>query len=308
MAKWTYKKGENLGFQGGLEKGEPISLKQYMGQVAYGISEPTLLKMSASMMDKYENETDPIKKEKLRIQLAKSEDTSANGNSVLPHGIVLSRKAAQNLVDFIYSIDGQTGAYIAGGPCVCQKAYKKLPEGVDDYEIKDLTLYYGADVSLTQNWGHTRLSKEKAKEILADMASKGYVHNVLYILGKASGAFVLCNCDGEVCAVTRATRLLGPGINCEKGPEVVKFDPNKCLGPEKCGNCVKSCVFGVNKVVDGKISYDADKCMGCEVCVEKCEGGARVLEEWKEYPMDHIISRDLALAGKYGYAPLAVED
>ena len=85
-------------------------------------------------------------------------------------------------------------------------------------EIKDLTLYYGADIYENLPLGHHPVTKEEAKEILADMHKKGYVHNVLYMFGKKSGAFVMCNCDREVCAVVKGTRILGPGINCEKRP------------------------------------------------------------------------------------------
>ena len=139
-----------------------------------------------------------------------------------------------------------------------------------------------------------------AKEILADMHKKGYVHNVLYMFGKKSGAFVMCNCDREVCAVVKGTRILGPGINCEKGPEVIKRDRSKCLGAQECGMCVKRCPFGANKIKDGMVIFDKEKCMGCELCVATCKGCARELEERKDYGYDEVMHRELLLAGKYG--------
>jgi ferredoxin len=144
------------------------------------------------------------------------------------------------------------------------------------------------------------VTKEEAKEILADMHKKGYVHNVLYMFGKKSGAFVMCNCDREVCAVVKGTRILGPGINCEKGPEVIKRDRSKCLGAQECGMCVKRCPFGANKIKDGMVIFDKEKCMGCELCVATCKGCARELEERKDYGYDEVMHRELLLAGKYG--------
>ena len=234
------------------------------------------------------------------MYVKKMENTSKTGNYFLPHGIILSQKAAENVIDFVYTVEVGAGAHVSAGPCICEVALKKYPEGVTEPEIKDLTLYYGADIYENLPLGHHPVTKEEAKEILADMHKKGYVHNVLYMFGKKSGAFVMCNCDREVCAVVKGTRILGPGINCEKGPEVIKRDRSKCLGAQECGMCVKRCPFGANKIKDGMVIFDKEKCMGCELCVATCKGCARELEERKDYGYDEVMHRELLLAGKYG--------
>lgn len=207
MALLNYKKGKTVSFQGKGEKAKPVSLAQYIMHYAYGASEPTILKTGDILMRGYEGATTEEKREFYKKLMAKMENTSKTGNYFLPHGIILSQKAAENVIDFVYTVEVGAGAHVSAGPCICEVALKKYPEGVTEPEIKDLTLYYGADIYENLPLGHHPVTKEEAKEILADMHKKGYVHNVLYMFGKKSGAFVMCNCDREVCAVVKGTRM-----------------------------------------------------------------------------------------------------
>jgi ferredoxin len=47
----------------------------------------------------------------------------------------------------------------------------------------------------------------------------------------------------------------------------VLHDEAKC---KKCGICSSICQFGAVILNDGTWSYDKNKCMGCELCVEHC--------------------------------------
>ncbi len=308
MAFLNYQKNKSVAFQGKDVDAMPVSLAQYILHYVYGANEPKILKMGERMMSAYEKAENPRAKELLKELVRAGENTSKSGNYFLPHGIILSRKAAENVIDFIYTVEGYNGAHVAAGPCICELALKKYPEGVSEPEIKDLTLYYGADIYENLPLGHHPVTAQEAKDILNEMHEKGYVHNVLYMFGKKSGAFVMCNCDDEICAVVKGTRVLGPGVNCEKGPEVVKRDKTKCLGAEACGMCVKRCPFGANKIRDGQIVHDREKCMGCELCVTTCKGHARTLEEREDYAFDEVMHRELLLAGKYGRPELETPD
>ncbi len=301
--------GKNSGtYQGPNDKPMPVSLLQYIVHYAYGVNEPTILRMSAAMLDEYEGTPEGLRRKVLEKVIRTAQNTSETGNKLIPHGIVLGRKATANLIDFVYHVEGYRGARMAVGPCICQVASHKLPEGVEEMEWKDLTLFYGADIYKDLPLGHKEVNAEEAKEIFEKMHEKGYVHNAFYLFGKRSGLFVLCNCDKDLCQTVRGTRLLGPGLTSEKGPEITKRDASKCLGPEECGMCVKRCPYGANKIVDGQIVFNRDKCMGCEVCVTTCKGHARELEERKDYGFDHILNRSLVLAGKYGRPEMEIEE
>ena len=79
-----------------------VSMLQYIAHYAYGANEQTILKLGALAMNQYEK-SDSLAKKKLILEFMKKlGNTSSNGNSFLPHGIVLSRNAAFNVLDFVY--------------------------------------------------------------------------------------------------------------------------------------------------------------------------------------------------------------
>ena len=101
MALLNYKKGKTVSFQGKGEKAKPVSLAQYIMHYAYGASEPTILKTGDISMRGYEGATTEEKREFYKKLMAKMENTSKTGNYFLPHGIILSQKAAENVIDFV---------------------------------------------------------------------------------------------------------------------------------------------------------------------------------------------------------------
>ena len=58
---------------------------------------------------------------------------------------------------------------------------------------------------------------------------------------------------------------------------IVTVDAQKCEG---CEECVDICPMDVFEMEDGKsVPANADACEGCESCVETCEPGAITVEE-----------------------------
>lgn len=312
MNPLNYRGKQSGTFQGHDGEPLPVGIVQYVLHYAYGVSEPMIMRLSATVLAEYRSADSETKKKLLAGILRTLENTSAQGmNSFMPHGIVLSRQAAANVIDFVYYVEGFRGGRLAAGPCICQVANKRYPPGVTEPEIKDITLYYASDIYTNLPLGHKSVTAEEAKEIMEDMHQKGYLHHVFYMFSKRSGAFVMCNCDKDICTPVSATRVLGAGLNSSPGPEICLRDATKCLGPEECGMCIKRCPFDANRIADGKIFHDRTKCMGCELCVTTCKGNARKLEERKDYKLDHVMNRSLLLAGKYGrpaLKPLSPDD
>ena len=52
----------------------------------------------------------------------------------------------------------------------------------------------------------------------------------------------------------------------------MNIDSDKCIG---CGDCVKSCAYGVLEVIDN-IAYpvEIENCKGCKDCSQICKAGA----------------------------------
>jgi NAD-dependent dihydropyrimidine dehydrogenase PreA subunit len=300
MSHFHYIKGERPQFLGHDHKSESVSFFRYLLHYIYGANEPALIRQASQICDGIEaakTQEERQKKVNQFITLSSSKLTRS-----LPHALTVSHNAAKNVMDFAYNVEGPRGARIAVGPCVCQVAQKKYPNGVTEPEIKDITLFYGADIYNDLGAGYREITADEAKQILDDCHKKGYIHQALYCYNSGAGLFVMCNCDDQACGVIRGYNLTGSGV--QKGPEVCSRDETKCLGVEKCGKCVERCRFHVNTIIDDKVVFDPSKCMGCEVCVATCKGNARSMIEREDYEYEQIMSKKLLLAGRYGYEEL----
>jgi len=57
----------------------------------------------------------------------------------------------------------------------------------------------------------------------------------------------------------------------------VEVDADKCIG---CEECVEVCPVDVYEMEDGKsVPVNADECLGCESCLEVCEQDAITVTE-----------------------------
>lgn len=278
----------------------PVSLAQYVVHYLYGANEQLMLKPASAMIKAYEKFNAKPIKEMIKWSILGVE-ASPPGQAI-PHGIILGRKAAKNVIDFVYYVEGSRGARLAVGPCICQLAAGKNPKGGTEAEKKDITLLYAADIYLDLGLDYREINNVEANEILEEMHKEGYIHNIAYMFGATKGTFVMCNCDNEICSLIKAARLFGK--EGAPGPEICERDETKCLGKEKCGKCIERCPFSTSIADGDKIIYDSNKCFGCELCVTTCEGKARKLVERMDYKYDSIMSKKLLLAGQYGYDEL----
>jgi NAD-dependent dihydropyrimidine dehydrogenase PreA subunit len=263
-----------------LKKVGPI---QYAVHWLYGVSEPVILRIVDYILSvRFLTETVIGKKILYGIAAA---------SWFFPHGIVVSTRATERMVDFIEHSEGPKGARIAVGPCVCQMALKRWQEPCK----KDMVLLYGADIYYHLNMGYELISAERAKEILRECDAAGLVHAVEFCLRSGKWVFVICNCDDKICAPTRV--FLHTGRMLFPGPEIVGHQKKRCIGREKCGKCMERCIFGVNSAGgDGKVVVDYKKCMGCSLCVPTCLGTARTMVKRDDYRHEHQVPAELLLA------------
>lgn len=211
---------------------------------------------------------------------------------LFPYGIIVSTEAAMRLVDHIDATEGPKGARFAVGPCVCQRALGRRKEPY----CKDLVLLYGADIYLHMLIGYKTIAAEEVKEILKNCRDKGLVHSIDFCMQSGKWTFVICNCDKDICVLTRTYLITGKFIY--PGPEIVAREQARCMSPDACGACVQSCIFGANSVVGGEVVVDYRRCMGCGQCVRVCRGKARTLQKRPVYSHDDIIPAEILL-GKH---------
>ena len=216
----------------------------------------------------------------------------------LPHGIVVPTQSAINLVRYIDSLKGEEDTpKLAVGPCVCQAALNRWKEP----SCKDIVVLYGAEIYLHLNRGYRIIDADEAIAILELCRDAGLVHSLDFCMQSGKWHFVICNCDKEICVLTRTFLLTGKMLYA--GPLIVKHDQQQCLGPEACGNCVNICMFGANSIKDGSIHVEGNKCYGCGQCVRVCKGNAREMVRRAKYPQERIIPSEVLLKDMLKQSP-----
>ncbi|MDO4519775.1 MAG: 4Fe-4S binding protein [Eubacteriales bacterium] len=108
------------------------------------------------------------------------------------------------------------------------------------------------------------VSKEKAKQIMTDADKAGLIHT-----WNPSG---FCNCCGDCCYLFRAQQVRQSQKFWPKQNYEIRYDAEKCVG---CGLCVKRCHFQVfTKTEDKKVALDLSGCVGCGLCANTCPKSA----------------------------------
>ncbi|MBP7735888.1 MAG: hypothetical protein KA369_07940 [Spirochaetes bacterium] len=213
----------------------------------------------------------------------------ATASHYLPHGVVITTKAAERFMDYIETVEGPAGARIAVGPCVCQRSLNRWNEP----SCKDIVILYGAEIYRHLNLGYRVITAAEAKNIVRQCRDAGLVHSIDFCMQTGKWAFVLCNCDSKICVLTRTFILTGKFIYA--GPEIVALKADKCLGEKKCGHCIRVCMFGVNSSTGTKPSVAFDRCLGCGQCSRVCKGKARSMSPRFDYGHERVVPAEILL-------------
>ncbi len=191
------------------------------------------------------------------------------------NGEVLTAGEAKEMIDSI--IKG--GYTVAVGTCPCRRARNELSDEVPNNT--DMVFGRWAEGYIENYPGlYHEVTREEARELIDEFDRLGFLHQVYGFLKKEGVAFVVCNCDQEVCIPLNAQKLRG-FQSFRKGRALASVDREACLGLEECGVCVSRCPFDARLSGGPSGAVDTDKCFGCGVCVVSCKGNATSLERKK---------------------------
>ncbi|MCF8032407.1 MAG: FAD-dependent oxidoreductase [Desulfarculaceae bacterium] len=91
-------------------------------------------------------------------------------------------------------------------------------------------------------------------------------------------------------AAGRALTVLAKNL-IRVGGVVATVDPNKC---SVCLTCVRTCPYGVPKIVDGAAKIEVAQCYGCGACAAECPGKAITLQHFTDA---QILAKEKAAMG-----------
>jgi ferredoxin len=159
--------------------------------------------------------------------------------------------------------------------CICRVQQKLIGKGCD--RPIENCLSFAPVEGAYDHGGVTRpITVEDAFRILREAQEAGLV----YTSGNyRDGNHYICTCCTCCCGVLRGVAEVGMPTAVARSDFYNVVDAELCIG---CGDCVERCQFGALSVPDDLCTVDYARCVGCGLCVTVCPVEALHLERRPE--------------------------
>ncbi len=159
-------------------------------------------------------------------------------------------------------------------PCICRKEQGMVGHGCD--KPLETCLMLGTNAVFYEENGIGRsISQEEALEIL----NKGIEAGLVLQPSNSQKPFVICMCCGCCCMVLKNLNKMDEPAKIACTHYYVAVAEDECTN---CGNCEDICQMGAIKVGDRSAKVNLARCIGCGLCITRCESDAITLVEKEE--------------------------
>jgi ferredoxin len=171
-------------------------------------------------------------------------------------------------------IRGQEKILVA--PCICRKEHQMKGGGCGKLLEACLVFGWGADYYERNGLGR-RISQDEALAIMAKAEEEGLVAQP----SNAQEIVNICLCCGDCCHALENLKSHPAPARIVVSPFLARLDSEACVG---CEVCVERCQMGALTMDGDKAVLNAERCIGCGLCVSTCAGDALSLERKPEQP------------------------
>jgi ferredoxin len=151
--------------------------------------------------------------------------------------------------------------------CICRKQKDLIGEACE-HPIDVCMIFSRRPGTFDESTTIRALSKEEALGVLSRAAEAGLVHTVG---NQKRGIYYICNCCSCSCAILRGVAEYGIMSSTAPSSYQARVVEDACVG---CELCVERCQFGALSVEDGLCRVDERRCFGCGQCILACEDEA----------------------------------
>lgn len=165
-------------------------------------------------------------------------------------------------------------------PCICRKERSLLGEGCD--KPLESCLIFGRGVDYYRKNGIGRnIDQQEALSILREADKAGLVLQP----SNSKKIVNICCCCGCCCVVLRTIKRHPRPASMVSSPFAATADSDKCIG---CGVCVKRCQTEALRLENDKVVLDVERCIGCGLCVSTCPSGSLTLVRKPESELSEV--------------------
>jgi electron transport complex protein RnfB len=163
--------------------------------------------------------------------------------------------------------------------CICRVQQRLVGAGCDHPVENCLNL--APMEGAFQNSETTRpITKDEALQILIEAEEAGLVHSTG---NYRADSFYICNCCSCCCAILRGVAEFEVPAAVARSSFRAVVDAEACIG---CGDCLERCQFGALSLPEEICMVDISRCVGCGLCATTCPADALRLEA---RPEDEVV-------------------
>jgi Fe-S-cluster-containing hydrogenase component 2 len=153
--------------------------------------------------------------------------------------------------------------------CICRQERQLIGQGCGKPLEVCLSFDNGAEQSVRT--GRARMiSLDEALDIFKQADQAGLVLQP----SNSQDPIFICACCGCCCGVLRNIKQFDKPADLVSNPFIARHDAGLC---SNCEACLERCQMQAITLVDGTISLNQDRCIGCGLCVSTCPSGAMSL-------------------------------
>ena len=159
--------------------------------------------------------------------------------------------------------------------CICRVQQHLVGKGCD-HPIENCLVFAPVEGAFDHSEVDRAISKQEALQILHEAEEAGLVHSTG---NYRDGHNYICNCCTCCCGILRSVAEFGVPTTAVRSDFYTVVDAEVCVG---CGDCLDRCQFGALSMPGDVCVADYMRCVGCGLCAIVCPTGAMHLERRPE--------------------------
>ncbi len=174
--------------------------------------------------------------------------------------------------------------------CHCRHAHELMGDTCS--KPKDVCLAVGPGAQYMIEYGMGKaVSKEEVREILKRAEDAGLVH-VVSNTGK--NIDFICNCCICHCETLQSFKRFADYGRAARSSFITQVNADECIG---CGVCIERCPMDALFMQDEKAILDKKACIGCGLCISTCPAEAitMISREGAAVPYENVLKLNKAI-------------